>query len=131
MSVRKPRASGKVLNDDRGFSLIEVLIAISIFSIGFMALMATVWSATSSTRTTVFSDHSVMEGQNSLELLSAIPIDDNRLDSGKHEISSSNGMLEVEWEVTDVSNDFKTIAVKVYRDGELKMRNYYRRPSNN
>ncbi len=123
--------------NSRGFSLIEALIAISILSIGFMALTTTLWSSSWSTRTAAFADDSVMKGQEWIERLSVIPIDeDSRLNAGEtHEKSTKtpNGTpLVIKYEIKDEEDDFKTIEFKVYHekdegDLELKMEGSYRR----
>lgn len=122
------------LSDNSGFSLIEALISIAIFSIGFMALTTTIWSSVQSTRTTAYADQSVFAGQDMIEILASIPIDHDNLDAGTHEITKDNETIEIEWEMLnpedadgDGSADFKTIAIRVFSQGELKMQSYYRR----
>ncbi len=132
------------IDDCRGFSLIEALIAIAILSIGLMALTATIWSSSQSARKTKYSDSAILGGQEWVEMLSVLPIDHDSLDPGQHLNYSpiSDDSAKVEWEVinaTDVDSDgtpdFKTIAISVYSrdkfsEGELKMRSYYRRKIN-
>lgn len=129
---------GNRSHNDNGFSLIEVLIAISLFSIGFMALTATIWSASSTTRTTSYADMTMMEGQDMVEVLSVIPIDHDTLDQGSHVMEKNGGLLRVEWEVLDPvdfdnigTDDFKTIAISVFNQEQdrLMMKSYYRRRS--
>ena len=122
------------LNEDKGFSIIEALIAISIFSIGFMALTANIWSATSTTRTTAYADQSIVATQDMMEILSVLPIDHDNLDGGTYDIEKKDGTIEVEWETLnatdtdgDGSPDFKTIAIRAFSQDELRMQTYYRR----
>lgn len=125
--------------NNKGFSLIEVLVAISIFSIGFMALTATIWSASRTTRTTSYADMTMMEGQDMVEVLSVIPIDHDTLTEGSHVVEKNGGLLRVEWEILNPVNfdgvggdDFKTIAISVFNQDQdrLMMKSYYRRRGN-
>lgn len=125
------------VNNNQGFTIIEALIAISIFSIGFMALTATLWSSSSTSANTARSDLSIMAGQDIIESLSAMPIDHDELDGGKYEIQKANQLIKVEWEAMDFSDadsdgtpDFKTIVVRAFSQDELRMENYYRHKIN-
>jgi predicted secreted protein len=67
-------------------------------------------------------------------MLSTIPIDHDALDGGTYEINQNDGTVEIEWETLDFEDadddgtpDFKTMAIRVFSQGELKMQSYYRR----
>jgi prepilin-type N-terminal cleavage/methylation domain-containing protein len=123
---------------NEGFTIIEVLVAISLFSIAFMALTTAILAAGRTTRATDFADQSVMAGQESVEMLSAIPIDNVDLDGGTvNEIERNQATLKLEWEALDPvdsdgdgTDDYKTIALRAFSQGKLTMQTYYRRQIN-
>lgn len=126
-----------ILTTDQGFSIIEALIAISIFAIGFMALSTTIWSASKTTRTSAYADMSVMAAQDMVEMLSIIPIDHNSLDVGTYEIKRYDETIEIDWEILNATDpdgdgtpDYKTIAIQVSGEDKLRMQGYYRRQIN-
>ena len=121
-----------------GFTIIDALLAISIFSVGFLALTATMWSASNTSRTTARADSSVITGQEMVERLSVLPIDHADLASATlFHIAPDEETVEVEWEAlnatdtdSDGTPDFTTIAIRVFSQGELRMQSYYRRRVN-
>jgi prepilin-type N-terminal cleavage/methylation domain-containing protein len=123
---------------NEGFTIIEVLVAISLFSIAFMALTTAILAAGRTTRATDFADQSVMAGQESVEMLSVIPIDNVDLDGGTvNEIERNQATLKLEWEALDPvdsdgdgTDDYKTIALRAFSQGKLTMQTYYRRQIN-
>ena len=126
----------KMCNND-GFAIIEVLLSMALISIAFMALSTAIWRASQTTRSTAFSDGSVMAGQESIEMLSIIPIDNTRLDGTKQQIDGEQTGSIIEWIAwdgtdsdSDNTNDFITIAVNVFRQGQVRAQVYYRRPIN-
>lgn len=115
----------------------EALIAISIFSIGFMALTAMIWSGSRTTASTARADLSIMAGQDILESLSSMPITHDQLDGGEYEIQKADQLIKVQWEALDFTDadddgrpDFKTIVIRAFSQDDLRMENYYRRKIN-
>ncbi len=124
--------------NDKGFTIIESLIAIAIFSVVFMALTSGIWSATSNLRTTSFADESVITGQDVVEALSVIDISNVTttplVTRGDQLITYT--IVDGQDVDGDGTNDFLTIAITVFHDkdgdgaadaDELKMKSYYRR----
>ncbi len=126
---------------DRGFSLIEMLIALAVFSIGFLAVTAGVIAASKTNRTTAAADQAVMWGQDLTEIMAGIPLDASCLDvvePGEDALTIIQGDRKAEITVFDAGDmdndgraDFKTIGLKVWvkKGGQfsLRLENYYRR----
>lgn len=126
-----------ILND-QGFSIIEVLIAIAIFSILFSAMTAGVWSAHNNYRTTAFADQAIMAGQDQIEMLAVMNM------SADNTYNQNLGVLKVRYDIVDSvdidsdgSTDFQTIAMSIYYSDdntldadELRMKSYFRRSLN-
>lgn len=126
------------LETESGFSMIEVLITLSIFSIGFMGITASVIAASGVNRTTAIADQAVFLGQDMTESLAGIALDAPGLDD-ENVRTFLRGDQKVEITVFDAADrdgngrdDFKTIGLKVWvRQGDdfiLRLENYYRRP---
>lgn len=81
-------------NNKQGFSIIEALIAISLFSIGFMALTTLVWSGSKTTAITARADLSIMAGQDILESLSVMPMGHAKLDGGEYEFQKADQFIK-------------------------------------
>jgi len=124
-------------HNKQGFTIIEALIAISIFSIGFMALTTVIWSGSSSTATTARADLAIMAGRDILERLSAMDMGHADLDGGEYEVQKAERMIKVKWKALDFSDpdkdgsmDFKTIVIRAFSRNELRMETYYRHKIN-
>jgi prepilin-type N-terminal cleavage/methylation domain-containing protein len=100
-------------NDQKGFSLVEVLIAMTIFAIGVMALAqmqitairGNAFSSTTTDGTTLAQDR--------VEQLMNLPYDDGALAAGNHG-PITQGVYNVSWDVANgpVTNT-KTVDVSV------------------
>ncbi len=120
-----------------GFSMIEVLIALSIFAIGFMAITSSVIAGSNAGRTTAMADQAVFWGQQITENLAGIPLDAPDLDGGGPlTIVRENQKAEITvFDAVDTDgngkDDYKSIGLKVWvKKGDayaLRMENYYRR----
>ena len=102
------------LNDQKGFSLVEVLIAITIFAIGVLALAqlqvtairGNAFSSTTTDGTTLAQDR--------IEQLMNLPYDDGALTAGNHG-PVTQGVYNVSWNVSPDSpmTNTKTVNVSV------------------
>jgi type IV pilus assembly protein PilV len=101
----------KIKSDYRGFSLIEVLIAIAIFSIGLFAISTMLISSTNSTAKARKVTESSSWAADRIETLIATDYDD-LVNSPADEIE---GAYTISWVVTEDApiNNVKTITVNV------------------
>lgn len=85
----------------RGFSLIEVLIAMAIFSVGILAVGAMqINSTNTNTGARIHTEMSTWV-VDQIERLTALDYDDTDLDAGDHEVDQ--GPFSVAWTVADDS----------------------------
>lgn len=98
---------------DQGFTLIEVLIALSIFSIGILAVANLQISSTNHTTSARKHTEAVTWAGDLIEFLTVLDYDDGNLDAGTHQIIE--GIYTIDWNVTDSSplNNAKTINVSI------------------
>lgn len=118
--------------NESGFTIIEVLVAIAIFSIMFMGLTTVIWSATTNFRTTAYADDSIVNGQDAVEMLSVIDIANVTSLAGGTVLT--RGDQKIQYRVLGTNGNFKTIAMEVYHStdaillpSELRMKTYFRR----
>ncbi|MFP4040102.1 MAG: type IV pilus modification PilV family protein [Desulfosudaceae bacterium] len=124
---------------ERGFSLIEVVIAMGILSIGLAAITSAIISTSGTSRTTARADQGVMWGQEIMEGIGGIPIDAPMLEPGDTKVLLRDGRkaeLEVFNPVDsdgDGRDDYKTVVTRVMvREGDqyrLCLENYYLKPA--
>jgi len=120
-----------------GFSLIEVLIALGIFAVGFMAITSNVIAGAGSGRVTARADQAILWGEQITESLAGIPLDAPNLDAaGMQTIVRGDQKAEITvFDAVDRDGngraDYKTIGLKVWiKKGDeyvLGMSHYYRR----
>jgi len=102
-------------NKSRGFTLIEVLIAMAIFAIGFLALATIqIKSIAQNATARMYSEATTMAVE-SVERLMALPYDHPDLNQGGNAHTMADGAYTIEW---DVQNNkpvkaAKTIVVSV------------------
>ena len=116
----------KQKNNNQGFTLIEILIATSIFAIGFLAVAAMQISASKSTRRAVEVTEATAIASDQMERLMSLPFDDGELVTGAT-YSDTQGKYNLQWEVvfSDViitgttTVDAKTINLNVSWDRVL------------
>ena len=115
----------KKINNCQGFTLPEVLIAISVFAIGFLAVAAMQLTANKSTRRAVEFTEATAIASDHMERLMALSYTDGLLDPGNH--TDEQGKYDLQWQVafSDViitgttTPDAKTIKLNVSWDRVL------------
>ena len=92
------------LNDninDNGFTLIEMLIAISIFAIGFLAVASLQISAGKNNRTASETTAAVNIASDRMEQLMGVSFDNTLVDSAANPHLDNQGKYNIQWVVTD------------------------------
>lgn len=118
-SAPQQRPHGRCLHTEAGLTLIEVLVAVVVFTVGALALVALVptgmkkvTSSESDTRA------SALAAERSEQLL-ITPFDDPDLDSGAHTSDQNphDGKYDVKWSVEDNQpvTECKRVTVTVHR----------------
>jgi type IV pilus modification protein PilV len=93
---------------DRGFSIIEVVFALSIFAIGILAVTTLSISAVNSNASSRRLTDATTLAEDRLERLAALPYDDIESDA------ETEGAYSVDWDVDeDVTTKTKSITVTV------------------
>jgi prepilin-type N-terminal cleavage/methylation domain-containing protein len=90
----------KLKNKD-GFTLIEVIIALTIFAVGLLAVAAMQTSAVEMNSTACKLTHLATRGMDKIEELSALPYTDPSLDSDENPHQEVSGSYTVSWNVMD------------------------------
>ncbi len=112
MSDKETKGPEKKFNN-KGFTLIEILIALAIFSIGILGVASMqIFSVNYNSHARRLTE-ATTRGVETLETLMTLPYDSGNLDSGSsYEIT--DGIYTVSWDVTaDPVLDFKTINMTV------------------
>jgi type IV pilus assembly protein PilV len=86
---------------ENGFTLIEILIALTIFAVGLLAVAAMQNSAVRMNATAGKLTHLATWGMDKIEELSALPYADPSLDSAGNPHQEISGDYTVSWTVTD------------------------------
>lgn len=92
------------LNDninDKGFTLIEMLIAISIFAIGFLAVASLQISAGKNNRTASETTAAVNIASDRMEQLMGVSFDNALVDPAANPHLDNQGKYNIQWVVTD------------------------------
>jgi type IV pilus assembly protein PilV len=116
----------KQKSDRRGFTLVEVLIAISVFAIGFLAVAAMQITANKSTRRSVEFTEATAIASDRMERLMALSYTDSSLDIGNHP-PEKQGQYDIRYQVAfsdaivtgTTTVDAKTINLSVSWDRVL------------
>lgn len=103
------------LRNDAGFTLVEVLLAMAIFSIGILALAALQTTYISYNASSRMQTEAAVVATQWLERLKVLPDDHADLDPVNNPHERTDGVYQVTWNVTDNSpiNDVKTISINV------------------
>jgi len=114
------------LGNEAGFTMIEILITISIFAVGMLAVASMQVSGIHGNATANALTGAAAWGADSLEQLLVKPYDNIDLDPGDHP-EEIKGRYTISWSVTenDVMINSKTIRVKVSYSDRGKPRNVY------
>ncbi|MFW6237094.1 MAG: type IV pilus modification PilV family protein [Desulfosudaceae bacterium] len=122
-----------------GFSLIEVVIAMGLVSIGLAAITSAVISTSRVSRTTVLSDQAVFWGQDIMEGVGGIPMEAPLLAPGETKVlSKENRRAELTAfnpvdQDGDGRDDYRTIVTRVWvtegQSERLCLENYYLKPA--
>ena len=96
---------------EKGYTLIEVLISLTIFSVGMLAVASMQIMGINGNKTAKFHTNASNWSGDRIERLMALDYDDTNLASG----SAVEGSYNIAWTVTDnqLLNNVKTIAVTV------------------
>jgi len=122
MYIDKPRQPN-ILFTDRGYTLIEIMIAISIFAIGFLAIAYLQITASKNSRTGSEITEAATIATDRMERLMVLAFDDPLLDptANPHPPAPDNaqGKYSIQWLVADTdlnadgTNDSKVINMSV------------------
>ncbi len=99
--IKQPHSNLNDKNNDKGFTLIEMLIAISIFAIGFLAVASLQISAGKSNRTASEITTAVNFASDQMEQLMGIVFDDADLDPATNPHLDNQGKYNIRWVVTN------------------------------
>ena len=113
MFRQKTAESMRATGDNRGFSLIEVLIALAIFSVGMLGVGALQLNSASSNTGARLHTEATTLLVDQIERLTGLSYDDADLDAGSHAVDGIP--YTVSWTVVDdaPAAGAKTIAVSV------------------
>jgi type IV pilus assembly protein PilV len=107
--TRKPHSNLNSKINDKGFTLIEMLIAMSIFAIGFLAVASLQISAGKSNRTASDITNAVNIASDQMERLMGIAFNDADLDPASNPHLNNQGKYSIQWDAT--STDLNTDGV--------------------
>ena len=105
--------------DNRGFTFIEVLIVLAIFSIGVLAIAVMQVTSISTNASARMAGEATALATNQVEAIMALPYDDSDLDPAANPHGFNQGAYIINWNVTesdvdgDGTNDSKTIIITV------------------
>ena len=102
-------------NNEKGVTMIEILMAMSILAVGILAVVAMQTASAKGNLTSLMSTDGLNEAVNQLETLMDRDWDHADLASGNNPHSVSQGQYTITWNVTDdaVINNTKTINMTV------------------
>ena len=110
------------VDGDHGFTLIEILVAIAIFTFGILTILALQISAIRGNLTTRMATEASSWAADRIEKLMGLSFDDSDIASGTHQAQSSDNKYNIDWTVvnndldSDGDTDIKIIEVIVSWD---------------
>jgi type IV pilus assembly protein PilV len=122
--MRSKQTNKRTALNRRGFTLIEVLMVMAIFSIGILAVASMQMASVSSNAAARIVTEKTALAENQIELLLKLPYDHNDLDPALNPHETTEGVYDVNWNVTDTdldgdgTDDAKTITVDVSRTND-------------
>jgi len=117
--IRKPHCNLYDKINDNGFTIIEMLIAMSIFAIGFLAVASLQIYAGKSNRTASDITNAVNIASDQMERLMGIEFNDADLDPASNPHLDNQGKYSIQWDVTNTDlnadgvNDAKIVNLTV------------------
>ena len=104
MSKKQSNRKLKICDNNRGFTLIEIMIAMVIFVVGMLSVAAMQTGATKGNNTANRSTRAFTWCSDRMEVLMGLPYGDSSLDDGEH---SNTGDAEIITQTTDgIDNDY-------------------------
>ena len=106
-------------NNQSGFTIIEVMFAISIFAIGFLAISSLQFTASRNNRTASEITLAVTIATDRMESLMALPFNHEDLNPDSNPHPESQGKYDLQWVVADIDmnvdgvNDAKTVSMTI------------------
>jgi type IV pilus assembly protein PilV len=122
--MRGKPTNKRIALNRRGFTLIEVLMVMAIFSIGMLAVASMQMTSVSSNAAARRVSEKTTLAENQIERLLKLPYDHNDLDPAQNPHETTQGAYAVNWNVTDTdldgdgTDDAKTITVDVSRTND-------------
>jgi prepilin-type N-terminal cleavage/methylation domain-containing protein len=108
----------KNLNTERGFTLVEIMVAICVFSIGMLAVASMQVSGTNGTANAKWHTGATAWASDQTEKIISLPYDHPDLTDGAH-AGVTEDQYAISWDVQDdaLVDNTKTITVTVAWDG--------------
>ena len=102
-------------NKDKGFTLLEVLIAISIFAIGILGIASMQITAIDGNASARTHTEAARWAADRLERLMALPYDHPDLDAANnpHQATEGEGVYNIEWNIADDTPITNTKTIRV------------------
>ena len=104
------------LKKENGFTLLEVLVAITIFAVGLLAVAALHTSAINMNSTSNKMTNLSTLAMDQIEKLSALPYADPALNAGSHEPTSPSANYSISYTVTETTAVINAITVSITKD---------------
>ena len=124
MTLSDPYKIGKPHPDSKGFTLIEVLLSLAIFAIGFLAIGTLVIATTKNTTTGNMTTQATMLAREKIEFLKTLPLEDMDDECpASMEPEVFEGVYNRRCEVTPTTPTLNALKVTVTWTKRKKLRN--------
>jgi len=128
MKTKAIETESRMIHGNRGFTLIETLLAMAIFSVGILAVGSMQISAINNNASArMRTEATILASETVEELMSLEDYNDPLLGTDTQSASSSNNIYCIEWSATEDSPipSTKTITLSVrWTDGEMGCGNF-------